>query len=139
MQVYHGFPQLLFTRSLTCENALGSSMFCEEGKGRALKATVKSTCLTLLALLLLRNKPPKVVGRNNRDLKLTAGTRAGTRGGWGQGRASSACWPRWGCLSFPSARFSVLTEGLGRCCYAWGWCHATEPLPSPLPAFLLAG
>lgn len=120
MQVYHGFPQLLFTRSLTCEKALGSSMFCEEGKRGALKAAGKSACLLLSALLLLRNKLPKIAGRSNRDLKLTAGTRAAAEAGEkGRHLASSACW---GCASFPSAPCSVLTEGLGTCCCAWDWC-----------------
>lgn len=126
-----------------------------------LKSTEKSTCLTLPTLFLLRNKLPKEAGRSNRDLKLTAGTRAaGEAGGKGRHLASSAGWPSWGCSSFPSVPCSVLTRAedvlldMGLVCHATGvshhwcvthWCispslvcHPTEPLPCPLPAFLLA-
>lgn len=110
-------------------------MLCEEGKGGALKATVKSRCLTLPALFLLRNKLPKVGGRRNRDLKLTTCTgAAGEAADKGRHSASSACWPSWGCVSFPSAPCSVLTEGLGRCSRAWGWC--VIPLSSRHPLCL---
>lgn len=46
MQVYSGFPQLLFTRSFTDEKALGSGAFCEEQREKetgVLRATVRPT------------------------------------------------------------------------------------------------
>ena len=59
MQVYAGFPQLVFTRSLMSEKALGSGASCKEKrekKAGALRATMQSTYLPLPALLLRRKK-----------------------------------------------------------------------------------
>lgn len=62
MQVYFGFPQLLLTRNLTYEKALGSA--CEEKRQKeteASRARVQSMDLPLPARLLRRNQLPKVL------------------------------------------------------------------------------
>lgn len=106
MQVYAGFPQLLFTRSLTDEKALGTGAFCEETREKetgVLRAPMPPTYLPLPALLLLRSKLLKGGGGGCGNLRLAAGEAGDT----GRGKAPGIlCMPArlgLGSVSLPSA------------------------------------
>lgn len=83
-------------------------MSCEESdkETEALSVTAQLTFLPLPALLLLRNKLPKVGRSGCRYLKLTASTEAPAEtGGMGRQKAPSATWHAEDCASLPFAPF----------------------------------
>lgn len=73
-----------------------------------LSVTVQLTFLPLPALLLLRNKLPKVGRSGSKHLSLTAGSRAPAEtGGMGREKAPSATWHAGDCASLPFAPFPL--------------------------------
>ena len=153
MQVYAGFPQLLFTRSLIYEKALRSGAFCEEKREKETEVFVKRDSAINVSPPASPVPAQEQAPRSGWEQLWTREAHCwyrGCWGGWGHGKREGTWHP---LHAGPAGAASLFPLPLFLCCLLCANREAEEVLLcvgqlvcnptmlplSALPAFLLAG